>query len=63
MKNHISIQTKKENVVLKIEEEAELRQIIIELKKYNLPENWLENVKTFWISKKKKCCRKNRRRR
>ncbi len=37
MKNHISIQTKKENVVLKIEEEAELRQIIIELKK-RIPE-------------------------
>ena len=37
MKNNISIQTKKENVVLKIEEEAELKQIIIELKK-RIPE-------------------------
>ena len=37
MKNNISIQTKKENVVLKIEEEMELKQIIIELKK-RIPE-------------------------
>ena len=37
MKNNISIQTKKENVVLKIEEDAELKQVIIELKK-RIPE-------------------------
>ena len=37
MKNNISIQTKKENVVLKIEEEAELKQITMELKK-RIPE-------------------------
>lgn len=37
MKNNISIQTKKENVVLKIEEEAELKQITMELKR-RIPE-------------------------
>ena len=37
MKNNISIQTKKENVVLKIEENAELKQIIAELKR-RIPE-------------------------
>ena len=37
MKNNITIQTKKENVVLKIEETSELKQIVTELKK-RIPE-------------------------
>lgn len=37
MKNCISIQTKKDKVVLKIEEEAEQKQILVDLKK-KLPE-------------------------